>query len=252
MKIRPTVLAESVRADQLLLFPPSLGWAHYLFLLKVGNPDARAFYEIEALRECWSARELERQIASLLYERLAKSRDKASPLSTTRRLSTTVPLSPYGFRRSPLSSSTSTAPCLRIEVSPSRPRSAANSWVTTTSSGFAAKEPGLMPNTCSFACALLQARPRLPRNSDSVVGCRQHPSQSGARSTPGCPSFGREGDDFTSCELQRELCEHFVASRAADRWVVLPERFAGHAVSAAPWPRCPAHRGSSTPAQGQG
>ncbi|MBI5548139.1 MAG: recombinase family protein [Deltaproteobacteria bacterium] len=33
------------------------------------------------------------------------------------------------------------------------------------------------------------------------------------------------GDDFTSCEVQRELCEHFVASRAADRWVVLPERF---------------------------
>jgi hypothetical protein len=28
------------------------------------------------LREAWSARELERQIASLLFERLAKSRDK--------------------------------------------------------------------------------------------------------------------------------------------------------------------------------
>lgn len=32
-------------------------------------------YEIEALREAWSARELERQIASLLFERLAKSRE---------------------------------------------------------------------------------------------------------------------------------------------------------------------------------
>ncbi|MBI5548141.1 MAG: DUF1016 domain-containing protein [Deltaproteobacteria bacterium] len=81
VKIRPTVLAESIQADQLLLFPPSLGWAHYLFLLKVANPDARAFYEIEALRECWSARELERQIASLLYERLAKSRDKEQVLA---------------------------------------------------------------------------------------------------------------------------------------------------------------------------
>ena len=39
--------------------------------------DARAFYEIEAIKNNWSARELERQINSLLYERLAKSRDKA-------------------------------------------------------------------------------------------------------------------------------------------------------------------------------
>ena len=68
-KKRPTVLAESTRVAE-WLFPASLSWAHYLFLLKVDNPDARAFYEIEALREAWSARELERQIASLLFERL--------------------------------------------------------------------------------------------------------------------------------------------------------------------------------------
>jgi len=40
----------------------------------------KAFYEIEALKNNWSARELERQINSLLYERLAKSRDKAGLL----------------------------------------------------------------------------------------------------------------------------------------------------------------------------
>ena len=38
--------------------------------------EARAFYEIEALDNRWSARELERQINSLLYERLALSKDK--------------------------------------------------------------------------------------------------------------------------------------------------------------------------------
>jgi hypothetical protein len=46
-------------------FPPHLGWTHYLVLLRVANPTARAFYEIEAVREGWSSRELERQIASL-------------------------------------------------------------------------------------------------------------------------------------------------------------------------------------------
>jgi predicted nuclease of restriction endonuclease-like (RecB) superfamily len=45
-------------------------------LLRVEKPEARAFYEIEAIDNRWSARELERQINSLLYERLALSKDK--------------------------------------------------------------------------------------------------------------------------------------------------------------------------------
>ncbi|MDB6095177.1 MAG: hypothetical protein JWM32_2739 [Verrucomicrobia bacterium] len=56
---------------------PNLSWTHYRTLMRVDRPAARAFYEIEAVKESWSARELERQIASLLFERLAKSRDKA-------------------------------------------------------------------------------------------------------------------------------------------------------------------------------
>ncbi|MBM4354426.1 MAG: DUF1016 domain-containing protein [Deltaproteobacteria bacterium] len=63
------------------LFPAMLGWTHYLVLLRVGNAIARAFYEIEAARECWSTRELERQVASLLFERLAASKDKDAVLA---------------------------------------------------------------------------------------------------------------------------------------------------------------------------
>jgi len=54
----------------------ALGWSHYIALLSIGNPDERHFYEIEALAGNWGVRELERQIASSLYERLALSRDK--------------------------------------------------------------------------------------------------------------------------------------------------------------------------------
>jgi predicted nuclease of restriction endonuclease-like (RecB) superfamily len=43
----------------------------------VESAQNRAFYEIEAIKNNWSARELERQINSLLFERLAKSKDKA-------------------------------------------------------------------------------------------------------------------------------------------------------------------------------
>ena len=55
---------------------PNLSWTHYRTLLRVDKPEARAFYEIEAIKNNWAAREMERQINSLLYERLALSRDK--------------------------------------------------------------------------------------------------------------------------------------------------------------------------------
>ena len=55
---------------------PSLSWTHYRTLMRVSNLQARAFYEIESIQQNWKARELERQINSLLFERLAKSRDK--------------------------------------------------------------------------------------------------------------------------------------------------------------------------------
>jgi predicted nuclease of restriction endonuclease-like (RecB) superfamily len=77
---RPTVLAESGVPS----FPPDLSWSHYLALLRVENPQARAFYEIEAVREGWSVRQLERQIAALLFERLAKSRDKDEVMALAR------------------------------------------------------------------------------------------------------------------------------------------------------------------------
>ena len=53
-----------------------LGWSHYVELLSIGNIDERSFYEIEAAQNQWSVRELKRQIASSLYERLALSRDR--------------------------------------------------------------------------------------------------------------------------------------------------------------------------------
>jgi predicted nuclease of restriction endonuclease-like (RecB) superfamily len=56
---------------------PNLSWSHYRALLRVDRREARAFYEIEAIKNVWSVRELVRQINSLLFERLAKSRDKA-------------------------------------------------------------------------------------------------------------------------------------------------------------------------------
>jgi predicted nuclease of restriction endonuclease-like (RecB) superfamily len=67
------------------IFPPLIGWAHYLILMRVRDPQARSFYEIETVRENWSTRELERQIGSLLFERLSKSRKKEKVLALAKR-----------------------------------------------------------------------------------------------------------------------------------------------------------------------
>ena len=53
-----------------------LSWSHYLELIKIEEDSKRKFYMKECINSRWSVRELERQIGSLLYERLALSADK--------------------------------------------------------------------------------------------------------------------------------------------------------------------------------
>ena len=53
-----------------------LSWSHYLKLIRIDNDAERRFYEIEAIENNWSLRELRRQCDSALYHRLVLSRDK--------------------------------------------------------------------------------------------------------------------------------------------------------------------------------
>lgn len=62
-------------------FSPNLSWTHYRALAKVAHPAERRFYEIEAEKAGWSVSVLERQIHSLLFARLLKSRDKDGVLA---------------------------------------------------------------------------------------------------------------------------------------------------------------------------
>lgn len=54
----------------------NLSWSHYLMLMRLDNIEERKFYEIEAFKNNWSVRELQRQYDSALYTRLTLSRDK--------------------------------------------------------------------------------------------------------------------------------------------------------------------------------
>ncbi|MDO9171609.1 MAG: PDDEXK nuclease domain-containing protein [bacterium] len=85
VQIIPSALRTESTSPVPLRFSPGLSWAHYRLLSSVPDAAARSYYEIEAAREGWSSRELERQIASLLFERLAASRDKASVLALAQR-----------------------------------------------------------------------------------------------------------------------------------------------------------------------
>ena len=59
-------------------------WTHYKPLLSIDNEDKREYYEFEASKNNWTARQLERQINSHLYERLLHSNDKESVLAIAR------------------------------------------------------------------------------------------------------------------------------------------------------------------------
>ena len=58
-----------------------LSWSHYTRLLSVDKPQARAFYESEAIRGGWSVRQLDRQIGTQFFERTAHSKNPVALLA---------------------------------------------------------------------------------------------------------------------------------------------------------------------------
>ena len=61
-----------------------LCWTQYKQLIAISDPDKREYYELEAVNEGWTSRQLERQINSMLYERLLLSNDKEKVLAVAR------------------------------------------------------------------------------------------------------------------------------------------------------------------------
>jgi len=69
-----TLYPQSGTGSQALL--QCLSYSHFQELVAIEDPRKRSFYEEECVRGNWSVRELQRQIASLYYERTAMSKDK--------------------------------------------------------------------------------------------------------------------------------------------------------------------------------
>ena len=53
-----------------------LSFTHIIELLKVETALKRSFYEVEAIKNCWSVRELQRAMSSMLFERTGLSSNK--------------------------------------------------------------------------------------------------------------------------------------------------------------------------------
>ena len=61
-----------------------LSWTHYRTLIRIEDPDKRDFYIAESDKNNWTARQLERQASSQLFERPLLSNDVQSVLAVAR------------------------------------------------------------------------------------------------------------------------------------------------------------------------
>lgn len=77
-----------------------LNWTQYRTLIQIDDSDKRAYYENEAVNHSWTARELERQVSSNLYERLLLSSDKESVLAIARK--ERIPQTPEEIIKDPM------------------------------------------------------------------------------------------------------------------------------------------------------
>ena len=62
-----------------------LNWSQYKLLISLDDANKREYYQLEAVNNCWTKRELERQIHSQLWERLLLSNDKEAVLAVARK-----------------------------------------------------------------------------------------------------------------------------------------------------------------------
>ena len=77
-----------------------LNWTQYRLLIQISDPSKREYYELESVNNGWTARETERQIDSMLYERLLMSNDKEKVLSVARK--ERIPENPTDIIKDPM------------------------------------------------------------------------------------------------------------------------------------------------------
>ncbi|KAA6304635.1 hypothetical protein EZS27_043717 [termite gut metagenome] len=68
-----------------------LNFSHFLAILRKDDPLERLFYEVEAIKNNWSVRELERAIDTALYVRTGLSKNKEAVIAKIKNLKPAEP-----------------------------------------------------------------------------------------------------------------------------------------------------------------
>jgi predicted nuclease of restriction endonuclease-like (RecB) superfamily len=79
---------------------PQLNWSQYRLLIRIDDEYKREYYALESVNNAWSGRETERQVNSLLYERLLLSNDKEAVLDVARKQR--IPEKPFEIIKDPM------------------------------------------------------------------------------------------------------------------------------------------------------
>jgi len=85
-------------SEKLYALRRELTWTHYRLIMRVENAAARDYYIREAAEQGWNTRQLERNIASLYYERLLKA---PTPESNLLHSNASQPDEPQSFIKDP-------------------------------------------------------------------------------------------------------------------------------------------------------
>ena len=93
----------AIYSHQALMLPiekliNTLSFSHFIELLRLDSDLKRRFYEIEAVKNAWKVRELERAISTLLFERTGLSTDKKGIIS---KIKDQKPFEPKDIIRNP-------------------------------------------------------------------------------------------------------------------------------------------------------
>jgi predicted nuclease of restriction endonuclease-like (RecB) superfamily len=91
-------IAPGIQATNADLLLSRLNYSHFIELLKADTALKRTFYEVQAIKNSWSIRDLRRAMDSMLYERTGLSTDKEALLS---KLTTEIQPAPQELVMSP-------------------------------------------------------------------------------------------------------------------------------------------------------
>lgn len=96
----PTAKLKEWQTPPQLLFN-RLSATHLIYLSNIKEDLKRAFYEQEAIKGCWTVKELDRQVSSLYYERIGVSKDRMTLQQHV--AEHTIPLTPKDVIHDPVS-----------------------------------------------------------------------------------------------------------------------------------------------------